>query len=220
MEDETAQETFLSANILGIKGKRLWRPFFPEIKAISLSQIPHGPQMVPAINFDILESLTLRMCPGWANFLERILERDIRVKLRTLELLIPDDEMLFAEEATVFGLLHAFEGLEAFFIMHPGPVPPLSMWTLLASQHRPTLKKFVHHQRTINLNDESPGFEEEMDLRDLALLDDEYRIMMQKIGSSPFALLDLEFMGLSYDPDTRLVRYLAKRCTSTSPTSD
>lgn len=43
----------------------------------------------------------------------------------------------------------------------------------LGRRHEATLKKLVQHQRTINTDDESPCFEEELDLRDQGILDRE-----------------------------------------------
>ncbi|KAH6667672.1 hypothetical protein B0J14DRAFT_169359 [Halenospora varia] len=100
---------------------------------------------------------------------------------------------------TLSVFLGAFQGLKDLFVSLPGPVETLEFWRTIA-HHKSTLTRFVCHQRTVNLNENSSHFEEEMDLLDLSLLPED-RAELDRSGSHhPFAALNLECIGLGCTP--------------------
>jgi hypothetical protein len=60
---------------------------------------------------------------------------------------------------TLSAFLRALQGLRDLFIALLGPAPTLDLWRTIA-RHKSTLTRFVCHQRTVNLNENSPHFEE------------------------------------------------------------
>lgn len=59
---------------------------FQTLTSLVLAHAPLGPAMVDMINFEALRSLTLRLCPGWGVFTQRIMKMGLPVKLKTFEL--------------------------------------------------------------------------------------------------------------------------------------
>ena len=68
------------------------------------------------------------------------------------------------------------------------------------AHHKSTLTRFVCRQRTVNLDENSPYFEEEMDLLDLSLLPEDRAELDQSELHHPFAALNLECIGLGCAP--------------------
>ena len=100
---------------------------------------------------------------------------------------------------TLSMFLKAFQGLKDLFVTLPGPVQTLDFWRTIA-YHKLTLTRFVCHQRTVNLNENSPHFEEEMDLLDLSLLPEDRTELDQSESHHPFAALNLECISLGCTP--------------------
>lgn len=183
--------------------KRSPRPLLPANRVLSLSQVPIAAEMTDVVNFDILVSLTLRICLGWDRFLQRVTQLNVPINLKTLEIQESSSVSCSWTEDILADFLNAFEGLEELYISHVGPVPALDFWNRIIHRHT-TLKRFVHHQRTIDIDDESPHFEEEHDLSDLAILGRELRQIKEAPSQNPLAWLNLEFIGLACVPE-RLV---------------
>ncbi|KAG8405735.1 hypothetical protein J3458_021673 [Metarhizium acridum] len=156
--------------------------------------------MTDVINFDILVSLTLRICLGWDRFLQRVIQLNVPMNLKTLEIQESSSVSCSWTEDILADFLNAFEGLEELYISHVRPVPGLGFWNRIIHRHT-TLKRFVHHQRTIDIDDESPHFEEEHDLSDLAILGRELRQIKEAPSQNPLAWLNLEFIGLACVPE-------------------
>ncbi|RYP74318.1 hypothetical protein DL770_007628 [Monosporascus sp. CRB-9-2] len=175
------------------------RPYFPEIRVLSLSQVPLIAAMALAINFNTLVSLTLRKCPGWDLFFEHVLEQNYSIKLRTLEIQDSDSASQGFGQFVLRDFLDAFEGLEELFISEPGPLDSVELWNH-AAHHRATLKKFVYHQRIVNVDEGFPDLEEE-DLPDLAIRGRRMRQIKEDPSQNPLARLDLECIGLACVPD-------------------
>jgi hypothetical protein len=204
-EDENGAQAqnYFAEEVLGLN-KRSPRPLLPAIRVLSLTQIPLVASIAYAISFDTLTSLTLRLCPGSEKFLERVLQHKLSIKLKTFEIQIPHTMPGIYCCVILARFLEAFEGLEEFFVSQPGHVQTLDLWKCLADSHA-TLKRFVHHQRTVDTDGESASFEEEIDHLDLSIS----RLPMREIKSdpskNPLAGLDLEFIGLACLPE-RVVR--------------
>jgi len=101
--------------------------------------------------------------------------------------------------ATLQSFLGAFQGLKDLFVSLPGPVETLELWRSII-HHESTLTRFVCHRRTVNLDDNSPHFEEEMDLLDLSLLPEDRAELDRSESRHPFAALNLESIGLGCVP--------------------
>ncbi|KAI1259879.1 hypothetical protein F5Y18DRAFT_408045 [Xylariaceae sp. FL1019] len=171
--------------------------YFPDLRVLSLSQVPLTAAVALAVNFDTLTSLTLRNCPGGDEFLEHVLERRCSIKLKTLE--IRYDFAIGILDYVMRDFLDAFEGLEELFVCELGSVDTIDFWNHVA-HHGATLRNMVHHQRTSDLDDESPYAGEMHDLQDLALFGEPLRQLKHDPSQNPLARLDLECIALSCEP--------------------
>ena len=168
-DDEDEQRHYFSAKILQLTNHSP-RPFFPDIRVLSLSHVPLGAAaMAPAINFSTLVSLTLRKCLCWEEFLERVLEQGPTINLTKLEIQDSDSVSTGMGPFVIADLLEAFRGLEELFITDMGvSLDSTVVWSHVA-HHRATLRRFVYHQRVVDQDEESPYFEKERDLRGLGI---------------------------------------------------
>ncbi|RSL50922.1 hypothetical protein CEP54_011695 [Fusarium duplospermum] len=176
------------------------RPLFRNICVLSLTQVPLSGYMADAFNFDTLESLTLRMCPWWDLFLDRVMQLDFPIKLRAFEILEDTDIAFEWSDDIILDFLDAFGGLEELCISQTGPARTLDLWDTLGRRH-PTLKRFVHHQRRKDIDD---VFQPPTDLPNLALVGSDMRRIKEDPSRNPLTQLDLEFIGLACKP-ARLV---------------
>ncbi|RYO86791.1 hypothetical protein DL764_008959 [Monosporascus ibericus] len=200
-DEEDEAQSYFADIVLELNG-RSPRPYFPDIRVLSLSQVPLNAAMALAINFNTLVSLTLRKCPSWDKFLERVLERNYSIRLRTLEIQDSESASQGFGRFVLGDFLDAFEGLEELSIIEPGPADSIEVWNH-AAHHRATLKKFVYHQRIVrivDLDEESPYFEEH-DLPNLAIIGPQMRQIKEDPSQNPLARLDLECIGLACVPD-------------------
>lgn len=168
-DDEDEERYYFSAKILQLTNHSP-RPFFPDIRVLSLSHVPLGAAaMAPAINFSTLVSLTLRKCLCWEEFLERVLEQGPTINLTKLEIQDSDSVSTGMGPFVIADLLEAFRGLEELFITDMGvSLDSTVVWSHVA-HHRATLRRFVYHQRVVDQDEESPYFEKERDLRGLGI---------------------------------------------------
>ncbi|KAJ9139228.1 F-box domain-containing protein [Coniochaeta hoffmannii] len=205
-EGTSMANSFFADHILCLDRRRP-RQLLPQLRVLNLTQVALVGAMAHAINFDTLRSLTLRMCPGWTDFVKTALQLKVSLRLITLE--IQDtDAVSISGEYVIRDLINEFTGLEELFISQTGPVETLDLWKTIARCH-PTLRRLVHHQRTINTDWEDPNFEEEVDLDDLAIFGREGRIMKEDpLRNNPLARLDLDCIGLCCRPNRRLKHIL------------
>lgn len=210
-DDGNAEQYYFAGEVLRLN-RRSPRPLFPAIRELSLSQVPLAAAVARAINFDTLVSLTLRMCPAWDEFIGRVVQLNLPIKLRTLEIQESDKVSRSMGEDALSDFLDAFEGLEELFISHSGPAGSLELWNHVV-RHHATLRRLVHHQRTVNIDYESPYFEEEFDLPDLEITGRDMRQIREDPSKNPLARLNLECIGLACIPE-RLVRTRDSRGTS------
>ncbi|KAI0376289.1 hypothetical protein F5Y04DRAFT_266653 [Hypomontagnella monticulosa] len=193
--------SFFLNDVLGLQRRRP-RLLLPQLRILNLTQVPLVAAMAHAVNFDTLRSLTLRMCPGWCDFIVTALELKVPLRLTALEIQETDTVSHGNDsEFVIQDLLSGFEGLEELFISQSGPVGTLGLWNTIARYH-PTLRRFVHHQRTVNIDEEAPDFEEEHDVMDLAIYGRSMRnIKEDPLGNNPLARLNLERIGLCCLPE-------------------
>jgi hypothetical protein len=185
------------------------RAIFPMIRELALSQVPLVAEMARAINFDTLRSLTLRMCPGTDDFLANVTGLGLSIRLKKFEVCDRDHESPGLSHENLEDFIGAFDGLEELFVTEPGPENALGFWKQVTC-HQATLKKFAHHQMTVEPDEQFPRFERPRDLPDLGLLPRELRRLKEDPSQSPLATLDLEFLGLCCVPE-RLVRTRASQ---------
>jgi hypothetical protein len=148
-------------------------------------------------DFSTLRLLKLRLCPGWEFMLEHLTGSTPPMALRSLEIQYTSYEECFDGSETIVPFLESFEGLEELFLSTSSPTQTLDIWRAMG-RHSKTLRRFVHHQRTIVLEHTSILFEEERDLGDLSLYD------VSDLGTdptqNPLGELDLRSVGLSCSP--------------------
>lgn len=126
------------------------------------------------------------------------------MRLKSLEILDSGEVSSGDGDHALRIIIGAFKGLQEFFISQCGPIEPLNLWKRVVRYHG-TLRRFVYHQRTIDLDDESFTFEEEFDASDLTIPNQYFRYICDKPTSNPLCHLNLEGLGLSCTPN-RLVR--------------
>ncbi len=197
LESDNALEARVARSFFRLD-RRSPRPVLPALRVLSLSHVPVAKSTKSALNFEMLSSLTLHMCPGWNRFLNGIVQAKSRVALTSLEISESDGY----NEETLIEFLYTFDTLQELFIRQHGPIETLTMWMALR-QHK-MLKKFVHHLRTDDIGDpDSSNFGEEIDLNDLGLIDWDKHLIRD--DQNPLAGLDLEYIGFSCLPEV-LVR--------------
>jgi len=179
-----------------------YKMMFPALETLSLSAVSlenAGKKLAHALNFSRLSSLTLRHSPGSEEFLNAVIDSGQTIRLSLLEVACGPSDNDVNMCGTLSTFLKAFQGLRDLFITLPRPVPTLDLWRTMA-HHKSTLTRFICHQRTVDLNENSPYFEEEMDLLDLSLLPEDSAELDQSESHHPFAALNLECIGLGCAP--------------------
>lgn len=180
--------------ILGLSD-RSPRPILPAIRTLDLSHVPVAAAMVRVLNFNSLQSLTLRMCPGMDQFLKRILQSKLRIRLERLE--IQEAEGRGSALGHVPDYLDAFEGLTELCLGQTGSAAALDLLKRIRRRHA-TLRRLVLHHRTCAM---VRNFEEACDLPDMGISKFELSQMRKEPALNPFSKLDLEFLGLSCVPE-------------------
>ena len=195
-ESDTTPRNYFARKILGLNRDPVY-PILPVIRVLSLSQVPLGPNMARCVNFDTLESLTLRLCPGWDEFIRQVAELKIPIKLKRLEILESGEVSTGDGDHALKVIIGAFYGLRELFISQCGPILPLDSSSLIV-RHHAALQRFVYHQRTIDIDDESPTFEEEFDTSDLTIPEPYFGQMANEKDLNPLWYLNhLEGIALS-----------------------
>lgn len=130
-------------------------PLFPALVSLSLSSVPLKGRTGHALDLGTLQSLTLRNCEGWPLFLAEITKLKPPVQLKTFEVRIEGIyqhwQVSAAEYDALLGFIDSFQGLEELFLSLARPIDALQFWSKVATRHRATIKRFVHHQRLAEL---------------------------------------------------------------------
>lgn len=200
-------DNFFAQYVLGLsRGDQIC--MFPSLRVLSLSALSFQPfeeEMAYAFGFSRLHSLKLRLCQGWEGFLAHAERVNPQICLKSLEVqstLDYDDELGEGEQLLTF--LRVFHGLEELFVSTSSPSSALDIWRA-ALNHKATLRRFVHHQRVNNMNNESVNFEEEYDLSDLSFYPEDLTPLTQDPSQNPLASFDPECFGVCCTP-----RYLVR----------
>jgi hypothetical protein len=186
---------------------------FPALQRLSLSAVSFKSaeeNIASAFDFGSLRSLRIRRCPGWPSLLHHAVHsnpEDIRLKSLEIQSGVDLDGLVDTGKV-VTDFLRAFVGLEEYFISTGALFPStLELWRSLFF-HKSTLRKFVHHQRTIDDN-----LERECDPPDLSLLPEDFANLVRDQSQNPFGGLDLECIGLCC-VSQHLVWYPNRGCRS------
>lgn len=191
------------------------QPIFRSLTSLVLAHAPLGPAMVDMINFEILRSLTLRLCPSWTSFTQRIVKTGLPVRLKTLELHHDLDISVqttqvqtetFASttlprkpaQYELEEFIDACGGLEELRLNLPKPFDAWSLWEHV-SRHEASLKRLVLHHTTRYYN-RSLLSGIDVDLPNLGLTEHEDRLYHPPLHH-PIAKLKLECISLCCFPD-------------------
>ncbi|RSL77481.1 hypothetical protein CEP52_017713 [Fusarium oligoseptatum] len=128
------------------------------------------------------------------------MQLNLPIKLRAFEIVEDSDIAFEWGDGIISDFLNAFGGLEELCVSQTGPAPTLDLWDILGRRH-PTLKRFVHHQRSNEIDD---VFQRPTDLPDLAVVGSDMRRIKEDPSRNPLTKLGLEFIGLACIP-ARLV---------------
>ncbi|EAS27240.3 uncharacterized protein CIMG_10442 [Coccidioides immitis RS] len=212
--DPDSPENYFAEEALGMSRKDKIC-IFPSLKVLLLSRVPFQPfqrAMAYAFGFTHLQSLRLQLCPGWEGFLAHIQCLNLQIHLKMLEVqhtVNCEDSMGEGEQLLTF--LHAFDGLEELFVSTSGPSSAVDLWCA-ALKHGATLKRFIHHQRTVNIDDELVYFEEECNLPDLLFGPEGINQLSQDPSWNLLVSLDLECLGMCCIPS--YLKHLLAPCTA------
>lgn len=147
---------------------------FASLQSLSLSSLSFntnsfGPTPMPGhiartFNLPNLHSLKMRDCDGWELLLEFLTfpSSTPPIVLRSLEIWDRPTPEEFSKTGILKSFLESFRGLEDLFILTP-PAPVYAIWSALA-HHKNTLRRFVHHQRTMLTYDSHPYFAASYDI--------------------------------------------------------
>ncbi len=142
-------------------GKR--RVLFPCLHSLSLSAVSFRQSiedMASAFNFERLQTLKLRNCPGTNTLLEMPVDSNQTIRLTSLELIV---RSLYPESSkstpAACRFLQMFHGLKDLFMLIHAPERVTGTYWAAVLHHKSTLKRLVYHERSVDLNDESPTFE-------------------------------------------------------------
>ena len=206
-EDDTGSHNSFVHGVLGLlpDGAKIT---FPALQVLSLSAVSlryAGEHLARALDVSLLQSLKLRLCPGWEKFLDCLACLGHPITLKTLEVQSSEhvQDVGGDGERELSAFVDTFQGLRDLFISINGPLYSQDIFRS-AIRHKSTLRRFAYHVRSIDIIDESPTFEQPFDLPDLSLLDTDVAELDNTPSQNPFCELDLECIGICCDP-TRAV---------------
>lgn len=171
-------------------GGKISGPTYPALRTLCLTEVSLKMKSVRVFDFSVLRNLKLRNCEKWDDFLENVVRLRLPIGLKTLEVHARPGLLNCDADEVLSKFLAAFDGLEELYVGIQGPLPYNFLWTGVVA-HCATLKRFVHHLRTV---DHDPDYIDELDEGDLGWGDaDEFLKCLDKFG--------LEAMGLSINAE-------------------
>ena len=196
--DEESLGRSFTEEVIGVQPSKTI-VLFPSLRILSLSAVslkPATKELANALNTSTLRSLKLILCPGWDDFLNCIRHSGSSIVLESLEIQCYRMRSDMGEVWTICNFLDAIQGLKDLFISTPAP-SHFSDLCRSATEHKSTLRRFVYHERYVDLDDESSTFQEENDLPDMWLRPND---LEELISSNPFNDLELECIGICCIP--------------------
>jgi hypothetical protein len=197
---EDGWDNFFASNILELSSGSL-KQMFPALQVLSLSAVSFksaAKEIAHAFNFGSVRSLKLRFCPGWEDFLQHVSQSNQQIRLKSLEIQYTIYYEDLVIEDTISDFLRTFEGLEELFVSTSSPSETVEVWRSVLC-HKSTLRRFVHHQRSIDTDPNSRNFERECDLPDLSFYPEDIAGLMDA-SQNPLSELNLECIGLCCIP--------------------
>jgi hypothetical protein len=172
----------------------------PEYKLLHTTRIHATEQTSNLFDFSILQCLKLRLCPGWEELLEVLMNYPCPIKLVSLEIqsAISDE----AEKSKIIApFLESFEGLENLFLQLHLPTAS-TKWDIWRSalHHKKTLKAFVHQCRTIDFFENTQYIQGAYDVPNLMLSREDFETILVDPSQNPLSGLELTGIGLSCAP--------------------
>lgn len=161
-DDEKEHDEF-AVQILKLPRHRSMR--FPVLKKMALAAVSVAPGSSRAVSQQVLEyihdvfdfgslqSLKLRHCHGWQDLIILICKGAEPLKLRSLEIQWSFKDNLTKPYESISALLDKIQGLEELFLYTTAAEYSLGPWRALL-RHRTSLRRFVHHQRSLDLRDD------------------------------------------------------------------
>lgn len=162
-------------------------------------------------DFSTIWSLKLRLCPGWEDLLDILTTYPRPMSIKSLEIQSPLFNE-FGEGHGIIEFLQSFEGLENFYLSTGSTPPAFAVWRAV-SHHKATLRRFVHHQRWIDPNEDFPLVEMEADVSDLSLDATELAGFRIDPSQNPLNELELTSLGLCCSPVTMVGRSSSNQIT-------
>lgn len=159
-------------------------------------------------DFGSLRSLKLTHCHGWEDLIILLTKSAVPLKLRYLEIQWSFYHAPTKPYESISAFLEKVQGLEELFLYTTAAEDSPGPWQALL-RHRTSLRRFVYHQRTLDLNGETDIFEIGYDSPDLTFMgpEDEESGPRGSLGK-----LDLTCLGLSCIP--RFMRSFVSGFTS------
>lgn len=124
-------------------------PTYPALQTLCLTELPFDAEAVKAFDFNVLRTLRLRNVENWDALLDHAVRLRLPIALKTLEIHARPISLDHDEDVILLKFLTAFDGLEELYISLRGPRPTNLVWEGVIN-HRATLKKLVHHLRSLN----------------------------------------------------------------------
>ncbi|KAF4452584.1 AAA family ATPase [Fusarium austroafricanum] len=122
---------------------------FPSMHTLVLERVALTGTLAHSLDFKVLRSLTIRLCPQWYDFIKAINQLKIHPKLKRLEIqeAWPRPEGISVlEHDPILLLLESIEGLEELYIGQSGEGYSRTPWEY-AEWSGSTLKRYVNHTR-------------------------------------------------------------------------
>jgi hypothetical protein len=163
VEGGIRSNNFFASDIMGLQPNKSGLSF-PSLQSLSLSHLSFTSaiyELSVAFNFSGLRKLKLWNCQGTFDLLDNIVDSQQVIRLDSLELVVDAREHTDLEEIPTSKFLQAFSGLRDLYLLLP-----ILEWNVITNGvmgHLSTLKRLVLHARTIDMDDESDRFEEQMD---------------------------------------------------------
>ena len=195
----TDHRRWTSQDILGLKAG-LQQALFPSLIKLVLSGLSFNSTLVKmacALNFSGLRTLTLRNCPGTHAMLEDTAKSSQAIRLTSLELALDVNVGGQEDVVVVSQFLGSFTGLENLFILinEPNSDDGVEEFWDSVRCHASTLHRLMVHERGVNLDQDSDGFEDPCD----------NDIRWGASASHLFQESKIDSIGICYIP-SRLVR--------------
>ncbi|KAH6972917.1 hypothetical protein BKA56DRAFT_593007 [Ilyonectria sp. MPI-CAGE-AT-0026] len=201
--DNEREQVEFAVQILKLPRRRFMR--FPVLKKLALAAVSVAPGNSRAVrqrvlgyihdvfDFGSLQSLKLRHCHGWEDLIILLSKGAEPLELRSLEIQWSFKDAPTKPYESISEFLDKVHGLEELFLYTTAAEDSLGPWRALL-RHRTSLRRVVHHQRSIDLSDDDHLFGTEYDSPDLAFMSPEDE---EDSPGGSLGKLDLTCLGIS-----------------------